>query len=67
MPAADALSDGAQNVRLVGYSDLQGRESLVVTTKSDPANGYPITGKAEDRCGPRASNGRKNDFQRVET
>jgi hypothetical protein len=38
-PAADPLSDGAQNVRLVGYHDLQGRESLVVTTKSDPANG----------------------------
>ena len=38
-PAADPLSDGAQNVRLVGFNDLQGRESLVVTTKSDPANG----------------------------
>ena len=38
-PAADLLSDGASNVRLVGYNDLQGRESLVVTTKSDPANG----------------------------
>lgn len=37
--AADPLSDGAQNVRLVGFNDLQGRESLVVTTKSDPANG----------------------------
>jgi hypothetical protein len=36
---ADPLSDGASNVRLVGYSDLQGREALVVTTKSDPANG----------------------------
>lgn len=36
---ADQLSDGAQNVRLVGHHDLQGRESLVVTTKSDPANG----------------------------
>ena len=38
-PAADPLSDGAQNVRLVGYNDLQGRTALVVTTKSDPANG----------------------------
>jgi hypothetical protein len=38
-PAADPLSDGARNVRLVGFNDLQGRESLVVTTKSDPANG----------------------------
>jgi hypothetical protein len=36
---ADALADAAQNVRLVGYHDLQGRESLVVTTLSDPANG----------------------------
>ena len=36
---ADSLSDGAQNVKLVGYNDLQGREALVVTTKSDPANG----------------------------
>jgi hypothetical protein len=33
------MSDGAQNVRLVGYHDLQGRTALVVTTKSDPANG----------------------------
>ena len=32
-------ADDAQNVRLVGYNDLQGREALVVTTKSDPANG----------------------------
>src|SRR5262245_65757871 len=38
-PAADPLSDGASNVRLVGFNDLQGREALVVTTKSDPANG----------------------------
>src|SRR5919197_123568 len=38
-PSADPMSDGAQNVRLVGYNDLQGREALVVTTKSDPANG----------------------------
>jgi hypothetical protein len=36
---ADSLSDGASNVRLVGYNDLQGREALVVTTKSDPVNG----------------------------
>jgi hypothetical protein len=36
---ADPHSDGALNVRLVGYHDLQGREALVVTTKSDPANG----------------------------
>ena len=37
--AADPASDGAQNVRLLGHHDLQGRESLQVTTKSDPANG----------------------------
>ena len=36
---ADPLSDGAQNVRLVGFNDLQGRESLVVTVKADQANG----------------------------
>lgn len=29
----------AANVRLIGYHDLQGRESLVVTTRSDDANG----------------------------
>ena len=29
----------AENVRMVGYNDLQGRETLVVTTKSDDANG----------------------------
>jgi hypothetical protein len=38
-PAADPLADDAQHVRLVGHNDLQGREALVVTTKSDPANG----------------------------
>jgi hypothetical protein len=37
--AVDPYSDGAQNVRLAGYNDLQGRTALVVTTKSDPANG----------------------------
>jgi len=36
---ADPRADDAQNVRLVGYHDLQGRESLVVTTLADPANG----------------------------
>ena len=38
-PAADDRAEDAQNVRLVGYTDLQGRESLVVTTLSNPANG----------------------------
>ena len=38
-PAPDPMADDAQNVRLVGYNDLQGRTALVVTTKSDPANG----------------------------
>jgi len=33
------MADEARNVRLVGYHDLQGRESLVVTTLSDEANG----------------------------
>jgi len=36
---ATPLNDGAHNVKLVGYHDLQGREALVVTTRSDPANG----------------------------
>jgi hypothetical protein len=37
--AADPRAESAENVRLVGYNDLQGRESLVVTTLSDAANG----------------------------
>jgi hypothetical protein len=37
--AADPYAEAASNVRLVGYHDLQGRESLQVTTKSDAANG----------------------------
>ena len=37
--APDPLAEAAQNVRLVGYNDLQGRTALVVTTKSDAANG----------------------------
>ena len=37
--AADPLSDGALNVRLVGYNDLQGRQSLQVTARSDAVNG----------------------------
>ena len=32
---ADARADNARNVRLVGYHDLQGRESLVVTALSN--------------------------------
>jgi hypothetical protein len=36
---ADPMADGAQNVRLVGYNDLQGRQSLQLTTRSDAANG----------------------------
>ncbi len=38
-PPADRLAESVQNVRLVGYNDLQGRTALVVTTKSDAANG----------------------------
>jgi hypothetical protein len=37
--STDARAEDARNVRLVGYNDLQGRESLVVTTLSDAANG----------------------------
>ena len=47
----DAMSDGAENVRLVGYNDLQGRTALVTTTKSDPANGNWVYGSMRrERC-----------------
>ena len=36
---ADPIAEDAKNVRLVGHHDLQGRTALVVTTKSDAANG----------------------------
>ena len=35
----DPRADEASHVELVGYHDLQGRESLVVTTLADDANG----------------------------
>ena len=38
-PGSGLLAEDAQNVRLVGYHDLQGRDALVVTTLSDDANG----------------------------
>lgn len=38
-PGADERAESAVNVELVGYNDLQGRESLVVTTLADDANG----------------------------
>ncbi len=63
-PTADPRSDGAENVRLVGYHDLQGRQSLVVTTKSDPANGnWVYVGHTpNDRNDPQASDdGEGND------
>lgn len=37
--ATSATADEAENVRLVGYNNLQGRYALQVTTKSDAANG----------------------------
>src|SRR5688572_7119683 len=37
--AADPLADEAQNIRLVGHNDLQGRESLLVAVRADEANG----------------------------
>src|SRR5688572_11444624 len=37
--AVDPRAEDSRNVRLVGHHDLQGRESLVVTTLSDAANG----------------------------
>ena len=36
---SDPFSDGAQNVQLVGHHDLQGRQSLQLTTRSDAENG----------------------------
>lgn len=36
---ADPMSDGNENVRLVGYNDLQGREALQLVTRSDAENG----------------------------
>jgi hypothetical protein len=54
---ADPRSDGASNVRLVGYNDLQGRQALQVTAKSDPANGnWVYVGLTpNDRNDPQAS------------
>jgi hypothetical protein len=37
--ATDPGFDAAQNVRLVGYHDLQARQSLQLTARSDAANG----------------------------
>ena len=62
--AGDPRSDGASNVRLVGYHDLQGRQSLVVTAKSDAANGnwVYIGHTPNDRSDPQASDdGQGND------
>ena len=55
--AADPRSDGAENVRLVGYNDLQGRQSLEVKTKSNAANGnWAYVGHSpNDRSNPQAS------------
>ena len=38
-PGSGLLAEDAQNVRLVGYHDLQGRDALMVTALSDAANG----------------------------
>jgi hypothetical protein len=35
-----ATADDAENVRLVGYNNMQGRYALQVTAKSDAANGH---------------------------
>src|SRR6185503_11099529 len=37
--ATDSFADEAQNIRLVGHNDLQGRESLLIAVRSDQANG----------------------------
>ncbi|MDH3421305.1 MAG: hypothetical protein OEM78_17685, partial [Gammaproteobacteria bacterium] len=36
---ATAAADEAHNVALIGYHDMQGRQALQVTTKSDSENG----------------------------
>ena len=53
----DPRSDGAENVRLVGYQDLQGRQSLEVNTRSNAANGnWAYVGHSpNDRNDPQAS------------
>ena len=53
----DSRAESRQNVRLVGYHDLQGWQSLVVTTKSDPANGnwVDVGHTPNDRADPQAS------------
>ncbi|MDG2088887.1 MAG: hypothetical protein P8J68_09150 [Arenicellaceae bacterium] len=37
--SATAVADESHNVTLVGYNNMQGRQALQVTTKSDAANG----------------------------
>lgn len=37
--ASDPLAESAENVRLVGHHDLQGRTALVTTVRADSANG----------------------------
>jgi hypothetical protein len=39
VPAPYASADEFQNIALVGYNPLQGRQALQVTTRSDPENG----------------------------
>ncbi len=63
-PVADPRADSARNIRLVGYHDLQGRQSLEVKTRSDAANGnWAYVGHSpNDRNDPRASDdGEGND------
>src|SRR5678809_109793 len=63
-PAADARAESAQNVRLVGFNDMQGRQGLQLTAKSDPANGsWLYVGLTpNDRNDPQASDdGQGND------
>jgi hypothetical protein len=56
-PGADPRAEAAENVRLVGFNDMKGRQGLVVTTKSDPANGnWVYVGLTpNDRNDPQAS------------
>ena len=62
--AVDPRAESAENVRLVGYQDLQGRQSLEVKTRSDAANGnWAYVGHTpNDRKDPVGSdNARVND------
>ena len=61
------LSDGAEDVKLVGYNDLQGRQALQITTKSDAANGnWVYVGLSQnDRNDPQESDDAQGNDQPI--